>query len=171
MKQSILFSERQRFKKIWIGLFLVGVNGIFVWGIIQQIIYKHPFGNNPMSDQGLIVTSILILLLSVLFANARLDTYITQDGIYLKFFPFHLSFKFYSWDSISKLYIRRYSPILEYGGWGIKRRNFKKGKAYIVSGNKGLQLEFINKKKLLIGTAQAEEMEKILAKMGKLEQK
>jgi hypothetical protein len=39
---------------------------------------------------------------------------------------------------------------MEYGGWGIKYG--KMGKAYNVSGNRGVQLEFTDGKRLLIGS-------------------
>jgi len=163
MKNDILFFERQKFRQWWFILLLVTINIIFIAGAIQQIIFGKSFGNNPTSDTGLIVANILFLLLTISFGVARLDTLITNEGIYIKFFPFHLKFKFYSKESISKIYIRSYSPIREYGGWGIRSRSgFGKGKAYNVSGSIGLQLEFVNGDKLLIGTNNADELEKAI---------
>jgi TATA-box binding protein (TBP) (component of TFIID and TFIIIB) len=46
--------------------------------------------------------------------------------------------------------------LLEYGGWGIKYG--RKGKAYNVSGNRGVQLVFKDGKQLLIGSQRAEEL-------------
>ena len=88
--------------------------------------------------------------------------------MYIRFFPFHLKFKFYPWDSIRKSYLRQYSPLGEYGGWGLRIGLFGKGTAYNVSGNWGLQLEFTNKKKLLIGTVRPEELSSTLENMGRL---
>ncbi|MBX2959059.1 MAG: hypothetical protein KF732_03800 [Flavobacteriales bacterium] len=66
------------------------------------------------------------------------------------------------------MYVRQYSPLTEYGGWGIRLGLFGKGTAYNVSGNKGLQLEFTNNKKLLIGTNKPNELTETLTKIGKL---
>jgi len=119
-----------------------------------------------MSNLGLLLTEALILTLTILFINFRLETQIKKDGIYVRFFPFHFSFKYYCWDKISKSFVRQYNPISEYGGWGLRLERLGSGKAFNVSGDKGLQLEFIDKKKLLIGTHKAEELTKTLNKIG-----
>ncbi|MBQ4803289.1 hypothetical protein J8L88_10555 [Aquimarina sp. MMG015] len=74
----------------------------------------------------------------------------------------------YDWGSIKQLYIRKYDPIYEYGGWGIRMNIRGKGKAFNISGNIGLQLEFLNNKKLLIGTNKPEKLSEALKKIGKL---
>ena len=51
---------------------------------------------------------------------------------------------------------RVYRPIREYGGWGI--RYGKNGKAYNISGDRGVQLELQNSKPLLIGSQRADEL-------------
>ena len=108
----------------------------------------------------------MTLLLSLLFFSFNLITIVKPDGIYVRFFPFHLSFRRYTWDMISKVYVRHYSPIGEYGGWGIRLGLFGKCKAYNVSGNKGLQIEFTNNKKLLIGTKKPDELATVLTNLG-----
>jgi hypothetical protein len=65
-----------------------------------------------------------------------------------------------------KCYVRKYKPLAEFGGWGL--RFGVSGKAYNISGNKGLQLELTNNKKLLIGTQKPEELSEALNKIGKL---
>jgi hypothetical protein len=45
-----------------------------------------------------------------------------------------------------------------------------KGKAFNVSGNKGLQLEFNDGRKLLIGTSKPEELEAFLLQLNKRRQ-
>jgi hypothetical protein len=42
--------------------------------------------------------------------------------------------------------------------------------AYNISGDKGLQLEFTDNKKLLIGTNKPEELNEVLSKIGQLKQ-
>lgn len=167
MESKLLFTETQKFKQLWIWLLLVGVNGIFLYAIYQQIIQGKPMGNNPMSDTGLLIGSIVTLAMTLLFMNFRLDTQIKEDGIYVRFFPFNITYKKYSWDTISKAYIRQYNPIKEYGGWGIRFSFFGKGKALNISGDIGLQLEFKNGKKLLIGTLKGDEIKGILPKLMK----
>ena len=53
--------------------------------------------------------------------------------------------------------VRRYSPLLEYGGWGV--RLGPKGWAYITTGNQGVQLRLRRGRPVLIGSAHAHELE------------
>ncbi len=166
MTNKIVFSEKQRFKKYWVWLILFGLNGLFIFGLIKQVIFGYQFGDKPMSDIGLIIVTILTLLLSILFFNFRLETNIQSDGIYVRFFPFQLKFKFYSWDKIDQSFVREYHPIGEFGGWGI--RGFSRNRAYNVSGNKGIQLIMQDGSKILIGTNKADEAKDILKQLGHL---
>lgn len=165
METEILFKERQKFKQWWLWVILLGVNGLFLFGVFRQVAGGHQFGNKPMSNAGLLIAAGLMMVFTIVFAIFRLDTQIKKDGIYVRFFPFQVKFRHYSWDSLSKSYVRKYSPISEYGGWGLRFGLFGKGTAYNVSGNKGLQLEFANNKKLLIGTNKADELTAVLSRM------
>lgn len=162
------FTETQKFSQPWI-LLLIGISGllppiIFGFGIYQQIILGKPFGNNPMSDNGLIITFILTMALMIgliaLFALAQLTTIIDKQGITYRFFPFQLSFRKIEWTQIDKYEVITYNPIRDYGGWGL--RYGKKGRALNVSGNKGLQLYLLNGKNILIGTKKESELTEFL---------
>jgi hypothetical protein len=59
MDNKILFAERQRFKQIWLWLILLGVNGLFIFGLIKQVIFGYQFGDKPMSNVALIIVTIL----------------------------------------------------------------------------------------------------------------
>jgi hypothetical protein len=167
-ENDILFAERQQFKQWWLWIILVGVNSVFVAGLIKQVIRGRQFGYKPMSNVELICATGLILLLTIMFVSIRLETIIKSDGIYVRFYPFHIKYKYYTWSSLKKSYVRQYSPIAEYGGWGIRLGLFGKGKAYNISGDKGLQLEFNNNQKLLIGTNKPEELNTVLLSIGQL---
>ncbi len=166
LNNEILFTESQRFKQWWLWLILLSFNGLFLFGVFK----KQQFGDNPMSNEGLLTATVLTIIITILFVNYRLDTKIKTDGIYVRFFPFHIKFKHYTWDKLTKSFVRQYSPLTEYGGWGLKLGLFGNGKAFNVSGDKGLQLEFTDNKKLLIGTNRPEELTETLIKIGQLKQ-
>jgi hypothetical protein len=170
MDKETLYTERQRFKQWWLWLILFGINGLFLFGVFKQVIGGQQFGDKPMSNTALLIATGLSFVLTLLFVNFRLDTTIKKDGIYARFFPFHLKFKHYNWDKLTKTYVRKYSPITEYGGWGLRFGLFGKGTAYNVSGDTGLQLEFTDNKKLLIGTNKPGELTEILKELGQLKQ-
>ncbi len=98
------------------------------------------------------------ITLAVLFILLKLETEVRSDGIYVRYLPFHIQFKRLAPEDLSEYYARRYRPIQEYGGWGI-RCSFRSGKAYNVSGNQGVQLVFKNGKRLLIGSQRTYELE------------
>ncbi|WP_207533233.1 hypothetical protein [Desertivirga arenae] len=168
MNKEVLFTERQRFNQWWLWLILLGINGLFIFGVYKQVLGGQQFGDKPMSNEGLLFATGLTIMLTVLFINFRLETQIKRDGIYVRFFPFHFSYKHFTWDKISKSFVRKYRPLSEYGGWGLRLGLFGKGKAYNVSGDKGLQLEFTDHNRLLIGTNKPEELTATLEEIGQL---
>lgn len=170
MNNEILFAERQKFKQWWIWLTLLTIDGLVLLRVVKRLTGTQSFGGRPINYPGLLLAIGSIIAVTILFICLRLDTQIKKDGIYLRFFPFHLSFRHYTWDNISKSFVRQYNPITEYGGWGLRLGLFGKGRAFTVSGNKGLQLEFFDRKKLLIGTGKPDELTETLKKIGQLKQ-
>lgn len=148
------FVEVQKFRQKWLWGVLIGI--CILLGVLK---YYVPSELNQQDNWVVLLPLILIL---ILFFTIRMTTKINKEGIYVKFTPFHLSARFYRWDEIEKCYIREYHPIREYGGWGIRRNFSGDNKAFNVSGNKGLQLEFKNGNKLLIGTNNMDKLSKVL---------
>ena len=156
-KNTILFREEQRFNQWWLWLLILLPTSMTWYGAIQQLIFDKPYGTNPTSDTGISILLILFgILLPLFMYSLRLITEVRQDGLYVRFYPFHLSFRRYPYENISSYKVREYSPLKEYGGWGI--RYGMKGMAYNVSGNRGVQLEFETGKRLLIGSQRPEEL-------------
>ncbi len=168
MDTDILFKEKQKFRQWWMWLILLSVNIFFLYGIYRQVVMGKTFGDNPMSNAALIIVTVLTFGITLLFQAFRLETIIKKDGIYVRFFPFHLRYNHYAWHDLTRCFVRKYSPLREYGGWGIRIGLGGKGKAYNVSGNQGLQLEFTTGKRLLIGTNKPEEVTKTLEQINEL---
>jgi hypothetical protein len=162
-KGNIIFREVQQFRQKWIWVLLFPVSLLvtipFVEGMYKQLILGQQWGNKPLSDTALMIVGSLVILLGVgilyLFYVLKLETEVKNDGLYIRFYP--LIRKIIRFDEIASCEFRTYHPIKEYGGWGI-RYGWKKGKAYNVSGNQGVQLQFTNGKKLLIGSQRPEEL-------------
>src|SRR6185436_17013590 len=83
----------------------------------------------------------------------RLIVDVTREGITVRFTPFMKRNIAYS--EIKHIEARTYRPIAEYGGWGI-RMGLRGGMAYNASGNRGVQLQLLNDKHLLIGSQNAD---------------
>lgn len=166
MRNEVLFSETQRFRQWWLWLIILFVVGLVAFVAIV-ILGGESSENKTIPMIILVSTGLFILVPTVLLLfNMKLETQIKDNGLYVRFFPFHMTFKEYKWDSISKSHVRQYNPIGEYGGWGL--RIGPAGKAFNVSGDKGLQVEFVDNKKLLIGTNKPDELTDVLKTIGQL---
>lgn len=148
------FYEIQKFNKWYIKFILAIPILIFLLGIITG--KMHGEEQIPM-----IVSVVVVVFVFVLFIFTKLETRIDNEGITIRFFPFQRIYYYVRWDEIESAKIRMYKPIREYGGWGL-RYSFTHGKAYNVSGNKGLQLVLKSGKKFLIGTQKEAELQKFL---------
>ncbi|MFH2143850.1 MAG: DUF6141 family protein [Bacteroidota bacterium] len=154
---TVNFKEIQKFRQKWIWFIVFGLFLLSVYAIVQQIVFRIPFGNNPAPDYGLFIISAGMALLVILFLSTKLITEIDSEGIRYRYIPFHFKTRKILWSDVDKAYVRIYSPLMEYGGWGI--RYSSNGKAFNVQGNKGLQLELKNGKKILFGTQNPKKVE------------
>lgn len=160
---SASFRETQGFRQWWLwALMLIsaaGTIGLFGYGIYVQLIEGTPWGDNPMSDNGLLLTgatvTILMVALAALVLSARLITEVRSDGVHVRFFPF--GWKAFPYEAIASYQTKTYHPIHDYGGWGI--RWGREGKAYIAGGNEGLQVLLNDGTKVLIGSQRIQELE------------
>jgi hypothetical protein len=160
---KVLFKEAQRFSQKWITILIFAPLLITLWGVVQQIILGKPFGNNPLPDWILLLTLLVPVLLIFFFFRLTLYTRIDKNGIYYRFAPIHRKERWIKWSDVKDAYVRKYRPIAEYGGWGF--RTGRSGKAFNTSGSMGLQIEFNDGKRLLLGTGKPQEIERLLKKL------
>lgn len=154
---SIIFREVQQFRQKWLWLIILFIAGILWYGVIRQLVLNIPFGSKPAPDAVLLIFWLIFgIAFPVFFYSIKLITEVRNDGLYICFFPFCFSFHKIALDELKTYEVRSYSPIKEYGGWGI--RYGLKGKAYNVSGNRGVQLELSDRKRILIGSQKPEEL-------------
>jgi len=157
-QQDIIFREKQKFAA-WVHI----INyTIFVFVImIMYVTYKTEAAKGNPFDKGdifpLIIGVGLPVVLEILFLFLKLETEVRNDGLYVRLFPLHIQFRKFTSEDISEAYARKYKPISEYGGWGIK--GTLKNKVYNTQGNEGVQIVFKNGKKLLIGSQKSQELE------------
>jgi hypothetical protein len=161
------YSEEQKFSPmlVWLIMFPVWtvLNVIFGIGLYQQISLDQPWGDEPMSDSGLVLVTIAINLIvigtALLMLKTRMVVEIRESRLVYRYPPFIIKEKKISREEIDRFEVRQYKPIQEYGGWGFRQRTRRfrnSGLAYNVSGNIGLQLYLKNGKKILFGTQRKE---------------
>jgi hypothetical protein len=156
MDSAIIFEEEQRFTQWWLWLMLGGMLLIPIYGIVQQIGLKEPFGDNPMSDLELIIFFIVMLALSGFFWLIKLRTTITKEEIKIYYPP--LAKKRILWSEVEQAQIVKYNPLIGYG----LRIWTPHGTVYNVKGNRGLSLILKNGKKYMIGTQRYRELDDLI---------
>jgi len=158
---KVLFKEEQQFRQWWyIMLVMVSVipSMLFcVYALYQQVVNGIQIGDSPAPNAVLAGLFIGLCVLLWSFFVMKLEIWIDEIGIHFRFFPLIFKPKVISKNEIQRYEIRRYSPIFDYGGWGIRRGFGRKWqKAYNVSGNIGLQLYLTSGKKVLFGTQRSQ---------------
>lgn len=160
-----IFHEKQRFRQGWLWLLvmlpLLAIMPLMVFGMYHQLVLGNPFGTNPVSDGELMILGPALMAIPVfvqaLLWWAELDVRVAPHEILVRFRPFHLKPRVFSPREIRSCEARDYEPIGEFGGWGI-RMGGARNWAYNVSGSRGVQLEFEDGRRLLIGSQRADEL-------------
>lgn len=150
------YTESQSFTQPWI--YIPFVIAIVIFAIVGMV---QPMPDNKTLFLGLGLPIGMMLVMVMFLRFIRLDTVVDSQGIHVKFRPFHIKTRTYKWSEIEHVYTREYRPIYEYGGWGI-RYTWKNGKAFNVSGKKGVQLELKNGKRIMIGSTSPEAIEPMI---------
>jgi len=152
-----VYREVQRFRQVWVWALVIPIAGLMWYSFAKQLLLHHPLRDNLISDIRLFLFWLAFGIgLPALFVFGRLITEVREDGIYIRFVPFHRRSRKIPFKDLKEYQVRTYRPILDYGGWGI--RCGLKGKAYTVSGNRGVQLELTSGERLLVGSQRPEEL-------------
>jgi hypothetical protein len=148
----VRFQERQRFRQVWLWVLMVGVLAVSAIPMIAR--------PSAGSFTSLAFTALVVGLL----AYAHLDVIVDEEQILVRFRPFHLRGRRIPLEQVAEAYARTYSPINEYGGWGI--RLCGDSMAYNAYGNEGVQLVLTDGRRILIGSQKSQELAAALARPG-----
>ncbi len=171
MDNTLLFREIQKFRQWWAWILVIVVfiftTVFYTFAMLQQLVFKIPFGTRPMSDTDLLIQGSLLAIFGILFLwlflSTKLITEVHTNRICLKFYPFQRSFICFEKDRIKTFKVRKYSPLKEYGGWGIRKS--KRGFAYNMQGNTGVELTLIEGVNIMIGTQNPDQFKEAMEKM------
>jgi hypothetical protein len=149
--------ETQWMRHVWWIILVVGLVAATSWlSFVQQIVLGRPFGSNPGPDG-----SVWLLWLGfgiafpLFFWAMRLTVEVSPEALRIRYIP--LLRRSIPLDAIRRVEARRYNPLLEYGGWGI--RGWRRGRMiYSVSGTQCVELELHDGTFLAVGSTRAEEL-------------
>ena len=153
MKVKVYFKEDQTFVGTWMWYLVIVMMVFAMLGASIPLLLKGA----TESIVGMTIVALLSFGLLFLMHQSRLYVSIDPKGLYYRFPPFVSQERKLTLGDLSEIYVRKYRPLWEYGGWGYRYR-FRAGRALSVNGNTGLQLVLKNGKRLLIGTQRPEAM-------------
>lgn len=105
-----------------------------------------------------IISGTASLGVPILFYVMKLITQVKDHHIDVYFYPFKR--EQIPFEHIVTSEARTYNALTEYGGWGI--RMGRGGRAYNISGNRGVQLTLADGRKILIGSQRADELAEVI---------
>jgi len=171
--ERLIYKEEQSFRNsfmLWILLasMLVMIGGFGI-GFYQQFYLERPFNDKPFSDNGLlwsgIITIVVVGAIFTLLLNGRLVTEIWSNGIRYTFPPLIRRMRFIPLGDIASAEVQKYRPVLEFGGWGWRKRLLQRKSAYSVSGSIGIRITLKDGSQVVLGTRKQEEMKRAVARM------
>lgn len=144
MATEVHFRETQQFRQPWL------------WGLLAVrpviVLVGWLRGNRSRSD--LLRELASALGVALLLGVTRLTTEVRDDGVYVKFEPFHRSFRRIPFSALADVRAESYRP-LRYGGWGFRWRPGEV--AYTVSGRSGVQFERQGERSVFVGSDRTDE--------------
>jgi hypothetical protein len=115
----------------------------------------------PPDKVAIVVLTFALAVSAVLALPLRLDIEVRTAGIFVRLRPF-----WWTRLRLDGCIAHRpvtYSPIADYGGWGIRLR--RGGRAYNARGNRGVRLEFENGTHILLGSQQPEQLDAAISQL------
>ncbi len=151
----VLFEERQRFVNRVVAFVLLGLlvlMTLFAW---QDLRAHLPPGRQ--------LTMLLPVGLVAVLLFLELHVSVGDAGVRIRMLPF--ANRTIAPAHITRWEARTYRPILEYGGWGV--RFGTRGRAYSVSGDRGVELTLDNGKRVLIGSQRSDDLAAAIGRIAK----
>ena len=109
--------------------------------------FDHVGGNENFGKAGAVIVALLVY--------SKMTTVVDAAGVHVRYFPYLC--KTFPLADLAGWEVKTYSA-MEYGGWGVRGFPGRYGWAYIVRGNRGVELEFANGNRLMLGSQRAEEL-------------
>lgn len=172
MMERLIFSEEQSFRQSFVPWIMLASAIVVIAGFgaaFYEQLYLGIPDKDGTSNQELIWSSIFSFILMfgvfIFILNRKLITEIWTDGIRYKFSPFVRKTKHIPLTEIVSVEVGKYRPLVEFGGWGVRKKLFARKTAYNVSGNIGLRVILKNGKQIVFGTCKESEMRRAVDKM------
>lgn len=152
-------------RQIWIYALVLAIFVLWIWQFVRQVLMGVTVGTNPAPDLAVILIGFIPVAALALIFMLRMETVVDHKGVHYKMWPFHWKFRTIKAEEIEKWEVRKYSPLRDYGGWGIRIGWGKNGMAFNMSGNMGAVFDLKKGSRILLGTRKPEEFKASLEKL------
>jgi hypothetical protein len=155
-QDGLYFEEVQKNRQWWLWAVVLAPCAVIGYGAVRQLVFGQPWGDRPLSDAGLGLLCVFLAAVLVWLYKMSLLTQVSAEALTVQF-KWLWRPRLIPLSTVHSYRVVTYRPLADYGGWGI-RYGFKGGKAYTSSGTRGVQLEFEDGERLLIGSQRPEEL-------------
>jgi hypothetical protein len=138
MTSDPAYREVQRFPRVWLGV-LFGAPALLI-AIVA------PFS---------VVSWAVLAVVAAFVFSITLRTEVRADGIYVKLWPIHQSFRHVPWGDVEHYESIEYNSLTRSGGWGLRMTASEV--TYNVGGSEGVLIERAGKRSVLVGSARPDE--------------
>lgn len=156
------FSETQGFNKWWHYLLSALPVALFIVSFLLVLFDIISTKNNQKEPLLFIIMILISVTFFIWFRYLKLNTLMHENGIEVNYKGIPLCKRKIAWSEIQSITVVEYSPLYDYGGWGVRFSMIGKGWCYNVSGKMGIKLMYTNGKPFLIGTQKPEEAKTII---------
>ena len=162
------FREQQRISMWWVWLAVFVPAGIMASIFVEQILHGRPHGEHPGPDWLVwVLTVFLCICVPALLLILSLTVTVDSGGVHIRYYPFVR--RTIPFGDIRAFRARRYRPIREFGGWGI-RTGLGNKSAYNASGDLGVELYLKNGRSIMLGSQRHHDLAAAIRKHGVSEQ-
>jgi hypothetical protein len=161
-----MFREEQQFRQplLWI---LFGVFAVFMFVfllVIMPALQPTPFNEIFV---GVMVTLVVLVINGLLFYYMKLETVVTDSGVFVRWLPIQRRFRYFQWMQIERAVIRKMTWYVI----GHQARRIGWGDVYRVQGTMGMQLFIKGRRPLSIGSQKINRLAEAVEKFTRLQRK
>lgn len=171
---ALYFEETQRIRDnrwVWalaIAIFLAAIVPL-LYGMYWQLGHGEPFGEEPMSDEMLVLMFVVVVVCCSLgmtaFISLTLQVRVEDSGIYYRCFPHVWKWRFISKEEIADFSFQKNVKWYQRAGLGYKRNRLRKLRSMRITGGSLMELHLRNNQRMLLGTQNLEALERAMKKM------
>jgi hypothetical protein len=158
MQNNTIIYQEKTTMKLWA---FITIPLLLVVILLDILLNESPKINGSSDSLWTIAIPVVVFLLLYFI---KLEWKFTENAFQFRFFPFIVNEKIIPYSEIQHISVIKINPLLEFGGWGLRRG--KLGKAYTTQGNLIIHIELKSGQKLNFSVKDKVSTENAIKKTG-----